>query len=83
MSPLGCRVCAAEGAQYVCPRCNIRYCSVECYKKHSSDCTQKFYRYGKLCNQQQTNEPVLLIADVYDDKFDAFKNFAEESARKN
>lgn len=52
MATLSCRVCSAESAQYVCPRCNIRYCSLDCYKNHSTDCTQKFYRYDKLFNSR-------------------------------
>lgn len=27
-----CRVCARQYAKYTCPRCNVRYCSLDCYK---------------------------------------------------
>ncbi|MCL7034889.1 hypothetical protein MKW94_024683, partial [Papaver nudicaule] len=27
-----CRVCQKQFSQYTCPRCNLRYCSLQCYK---------------------------------------------------
>lgn len=39
-----CRVCREQPAEYTCPRCNARYCSLECYKQHSDRCTEGFYR---------------------------------------
>ncbi|KAI8359967.1 hypothetical protein BD560DRAFT_426087 [Blakeslea trispora] len=37
--------CQKQFSNYVCPRCNLRYCSLTCYKdlKHA-DCTENFYR---------------------------------------
>ncbi|CAD6204201.1 unnamed protein product [Miscanthus lutarioriparius] len=37
-----CRVCQKQFAQYTCPRCNARYCSLSCYKGHSVQCTESF-----------------------------------------
>lgn len=39
-----CR-CFKEPQKYCCPRCNIQYCSVGCYKsaKHSQ-CSESFYK---------------------------------------
>ena len=28
----------------MCPRCNLQYCSLDCYKKHGNRCTESFYR---------------------------------------
>ncbi|KAG2426471.1 hypothetical protein HXX76_011701 [Chlamydomonas incerta] len=39
-----CRVCARQYARYTCPRCNIGYCSLPCYKQHGEHCTESFYK---------------------------------------
>lgn len=41
----GCQLCLEKPAQYTCPRCNVRYCSLECYKceKHMT-CSELFYK---------------------------------------
>ncbi|GAX83028.1 hypothetical protein CEUSTIGMA_g10455.t1 [Chlamydomonas eustigma] len=39
-----CRVCIKQYSKYVCPKCNITYCSLACFKQHSSSCTESFYR---------------------------------------
>ena len=38
-----CR-CNQKASSYTCPRCHVRYCSLDCYKKHSAQCTEGFYR---------------------------------------
>ncbi|KAI8876062.1 hypothetical protein K501DRAFT_338322 [Backusella circina FSU 941] len=40
-----CEICQKQFSNYVCPRCNLRYCSLACYKdlKHA-DCTESFYK---------------------------------------
>ncbi|SOV76232.1 conserved Plasmodium protein, unknown function [Plasmodium sp. gorilla clade G3] len=37
-----CEVCKNKMFQYVCPSCEIVYCSVECYKLHNSSCVKTF-----------------------------------------
>lgn len=32
-----CEICSEEISKYKCPKCLIKYCSVACYKTHSSD----------------------------------------------
>ncbi|KAH7686876.1 putative Zn-finger protein [Dioscorea alata] len=39
-----CHVCRKQFSQYTCPRCNSRYCSLQCYKRHSTRCTESFMR---------------------------------------
>ncbi|KAM0935119.1 putative Shq1 protein [Dioscorea sansibarensis] len=39
-----CHVCQKQFSQYTCPRCNSRYCSLQCYKRHSTRCTESFMR---------------------------------------
>ncbi|KAH9293230.1 hypothetical protein KI387_041563, partial [Taxus chinensis] len=36
--------CQKQFSQYTCPRCNVRYCSLACYKGHSLRCTESFMR---------------------------------------
>lgn len=43
MAPL-CTVCLQSHARYTCPRCQVAYCSLECYQKHGSRCTERFYQ---------------------------------------
>uniref|UniRef100_A0A2M4AX01 Putative hit zinc finger family protein n=1 Tax=Anopheles triannulatus TaxID=58253 RepID=A0A2M4AX01_9DIPT len=40
-----CKICTDKTAKYNCPRCNILYCSVACYKSPSHlECSEGFYR---------------------------------------
>lgn len=42
-----CGVCRQHESRYTCPRCDMAYCSVACYKKHDASgtsCTESFYR---------------------------------------
>ncbi|XP_043910505.1 zinc finger HIT domain-containing protein 3 [Protopterus annectens] len=36
-----CNVCKSGSPKYRCPACEIKYCSVACYKKHKDECTPK------------------------------------------
>lgn len=39
-----CR-CNKEQAKYTCPRCNLGYCGLSCYRhKEHSDCSEAFYK---------------------------------------
>ncbi|XP_020109951.1 zinc finger HIT domain-containing protein 2 [Ananas comosus] len=48
-----CRVCQKQFSQYTCPRCNTRYCSLQCYKRHSLRCTESFMRENVMGELQQ------------------------------
>lgn len=40
-----CNMCSVSIAKYTCPRCNVRYCSVDCYKSRSHlECSELFYQ---------------------------------------
>ncbi|XP_058807195.1 zinc finger HIT domain-containing protein 2 [Phymastichus coffea] len=40
-----CKLCNRNERRYVCPRCNIAYCSVECYKSSTHlECSEAFYK---------------------------------------
>ncbi|XP_006861006.1 PREDICTED: zinc finger HIT domain-containing protein 2 [Chrysochloris asiatica] len=47
MEPTGpcgfCPVGETQPARYTCPRCNVPYCSLRCYRAHGS-CAEDFYR---------------------------------------
>jgi len=37
-----CLICSKQFSHYTCPRCNVPYCSVECYKSHDKRCVESF-----------------------------------------
>ena len=37
-------VCTTALAKYKCPKCRIPYCSLACYTKHGTTCTEAFYK---------------------------------------
>ncbi|XP_052898169.1 zinc finger HIT domain-containing protein 2 [Anopheles moucheti] len=40
-----CKICGTKEAKYNCPRCNMMYCSVQCYKAQQHvECSEGFYR---------------------------------------
>lgn len=39
-----CQICKEKNSKYTCPKCKIKYCGVECYKKHNVNCTEDFYK---------------------------------------
>lgn len=47
MEPAGpcsfCPAAEAQPARYICPRCNVPYCSLRCYRAHGT-CAEDFYR---------------------------------------
>ncbi|CAI5731455.1 unnamed protein product [Hyaloperonospora brassicae] len=38
-----CHVCTLREARYTCPRCNMSYCCVDCYRAHGQSCTEPFF----------------------------------------
>ncbi|GAB0089807.1 zinc finger HIT domain-containing protein 2 [Sergentomyia squamirostris] len=40
-----CQLCLKQAAKYSCPKCNILYCSVPCYKSQAHlQCSETFYK---------------------------------------
>lgn len=40
-----CEYCDEKTFKYSCPKCNIKYCSVECYKLHNQKtCSESFFK---------------------------------------
>ncbi|KAI9302488.1 hypothetical protein BJ944DRAFT_242320 [Cunninghamella echinulata] len=52
-SPI-CYVCQKVTSKYICPRCNLRYCSLACYKdqKQHGSCTESFYKDNVLAEME-------------------------------
>eukprot|EP01097_Dermamoeba_algensis_P008798 TRINITY_DN5993_c0_g1_i2.p1 TRINITY_DN5993_c0_g1~~TRINITY_DN5993_c0_g1_i2.p1 ORF type:complete len:443 (-),score=98.16 TRINITY_DN5993_c0_g1_i2:23-1309(-) len=45
----GDRTCTCgSSAKYTCPSCQAPYCSLACYKKHNTGCTEGFYKRNVL-----------------------------------
>ncbi|XP_073043016.1 uncharacterized protein [Primulina eburnea] len=72
-----CRVCEKQFTQYTCPRCNIRYCSLQCYKSHNPRCTESFMKENVVQELQQ------LQPDEASKKkmLDILKRFHEEAEK--
>ena len=39
-----CFKCNKNESKYTCPKCKIKYCSVDCYKSHNISCSEEFYK---------------------------------------
>eukprot|EP00929_Paragymnodinium_shiwhaense_P071428 TRINITY_DN36309_c0_g1_i1.p1 TRINITY_DN36309_c0_g1~~TRINITY_DN36309_c0_g1_i1.p1 ORF type:complete len:398 (-),score=112.59 TRINITY_DN36309_c0_g1_i1:136-1329(-) len=39
-----CGVCQKEKFRYTCPRCEVLYCSLQCYQGHNGKCVESFYK---------------------------------------
>ncbi|CRK88845.1 CLUMA_CG002561, isoform A [Clunio marinus] len=40
-----CEICQSQSFKYSCPRCNIKYCSLDCYRSENhGQCSEAFYK---------------------------------------
>jgi hypothetical protein len=67
-----CMVCQENMSRYTCPQCQILYCSVVCYRNHTSNCTEAFYRTRaesilKLEASEQQDETSKILRRQYED----------------
>ncbi|XP_022321703.2 zinc finger HIT domain-containing protein 2-like isoform X1 [Crassostrea virginica] len=52
-----CKICHKDPAKYTCPRCNIGYCGLTCYRdKVHGDCSEAFYK--ECCMEALENHDV-------------------------
>ncbi|XP_038891530.1 zinc finger HIT domain-containing protein 2 [Benincasa hispida] len=74
-----CHVCHKQFSHYTCPRCNSRYCSLQCYKSHSNRCTESFMRENVVeeLRQLRTDDSTKLKT------LDILKRFHLEEEREN
>ncbi|KAI8903581.1 hypothetical protein EDD86DRAFT_250294 [Gorgonomyces haynaldii] len=53
-----CAICRFESPKYKCPKCEIEYCSLGCYKKHG--CSELFYKQNveETLKSTKTDKPI-------------------------
>ncbi|XP_049813169.1 zinc finger HIT domain-containing protein 2 [Schistocerca nitens] len=52
-----CQICNRCAGKYMCPRCNISFCSVQCYQSDiHSVCSETFYKESVLCELKLEND---------------------------
>lgn len=76
--------CSTNPSKYCCPRCNILYCSLDCYKceKHS-ECSEGFYRdcvNEELATYQADDESKRKMVDIL--KKMQNENFGDENIQE-
>lgn len=57
--PALCSVCVRVTSKYTCPKCQLGYCSLDCYKGHGDKCTEAFFERQvkeELSSQRATGE---------------------------
>ncbi|XP_071959613.1 zinc finger HIT domain-containing protein 2-like [Antedon mediterranea] len=63
-----CNLCLQKTAKYVCPRCNVSYCSLACYKSlRHADCSESFYRehvIDEMKNTKKSSEERQQVLDM-------------------
>ncbi|TPX58843.1 hypothetical protein SpCBS45565_g07887 [Spizellomyces sp. 'palustris'] len=53
-----CGICHKQFATYTCPRCNLKYCSLACYKSENhAVCTEAFYKDSLVAELQGQKVP--------------------------
>jgi len=86
-----CKVCKLQFSIYICPRCNISYCSSSCFKSHSENCTRGFYEQQVRENLQAIDkvEPkdaigfLKRIKEIYDIEDSKFEELVSKSLNIN
>ncbi len=53
-----CPICTKHQIRYKCPKCNVPFCSAECYQSHNETCTENFYqtKVNDICHLDIQNE---------------------------
>jgi len=72
-----CQICKERQTKYTCPKCQMAYCSVECYQKHNNQCTEYFYKENVvefLKSTKATDEEKQKMARVLKQMFEEEKN---------
>lgn len=73
-----CHVCTKASAKYVCPQCNVPYCSALCFKAHGASCTEKFFK-AQVMGQLKVTEETLHENKVMEDILRRQAGLAEDS----
>ncbi|CAG8503995.1 6129_t:CDS:2 [Funneliformis caledonium] len=71
-----CGICKKQIPKYTCPRCNIKYCSLSCYKNEiHSTCTESFYK-DSVIEEINSNR---IDDDQKQKMFDMLRKFEQEN----
>ncbi|KAI0684010.1 hypothetical protein BC835DRAFT_1392190 [Cytidiella melzeri] len=77
-SSVPCGICRRQFARYTCPKCNLQYCSLTCFRSQThSDCSEQFYK-NELEADIRTNPSQ--TADERRQMMSLLKRFEEEAA---
>ncbi|PRP82120.1 hypothetical protein PROFUN_10328 [Planoprotostelium fungivorum] len=79
-----CRVCHKNTSKYTCPKCNLPYCSAQCYKNHNDGCTNEFWKenvMSELQSQKASDEEKQKFAKMLTENYEKM-NLSEEQAQK-
>lgn len=86
-----CGLCSVQFAAYTCPRCNVPYCSLVCYKGDAhGDCAEAFYRAEmetqlrtQTASGEQRRQMLDILQRVYTEHADEQgQDMAEEEAEE-
>ncbi|CAH7676447.1 expressed protein [Phakopsora pachyrhizi] len=88
-----CKICEKRFSKYVCPTCNLNYCSTGCFKSEAhSDCSENFYKrsiieelrsgddQGSRGQVEERNKVLDILKRLESDELlnEDLKNFGEE-----
>ena len=65
--PHPCTCCKMKQAKYICPRCKVPYCGIRCYKAHSTECAEEFYKeqvIDHLTSKKPTRSDVQKVSSI-------------------
>ncbi|OXU29747.1 hypothetical protein TSAR_012332 [Trichomalopsis sarcophagae] len=71
-----CKLCNEKPRRYVCPKCNIEYCSLDCYKSTAHlDCSENFYKQcveemlkTQQCDPQMKQKTLDMLQRMHDNE---------------
>ena len=89
-----CSICNNnQEVKYICPKCKVPYCSMECYKKHNEKYTEEFYKNNviqELKNTKFNEEEKKIFREKlknYQEKLNLidenYSKIKEEDSKKN
>ncbi|KAI9062579.1 hypothetical protein FKP32DRAFT_1573971 [Trametes sanguinea] len=81
VTTIPCAICRRQFSRYTCPRCNIPYCSLVCFRseKHA-DCSESFYR--KVIEEDVKSAPSS-SADERRRMMELLKRFEEDTLEES
>ena len=79
--PQKCSICSENEIKYICPKCKVPYCSMDCYKKHNKECTEEFYKNNvieELKSMKFSEEESKKFREKYKDYQEKLNSIDEE-----